>query len=246
MPTDRLLRYTIAGSTLLMSLVFFFLLFGGDTQGIINFFGGDEYLFKIIALILTTPTLGIMVSLIGFQFLVLRQGYKTYYFVPKNKMLIKWILEEKTITTDLETDLRQKLARGDIEGREFEREFYPFYQVKVRKHIKDESLSFIERKWSVIWVHRNIIAAFVISFLLMLPYLAVNYQNIDADYSKISGLIFIFIYVLVAVNHIKYSIRVATKYEHKLLMNALEDEMQKLVESLAIKKADQFLYFGVY
>jgi hypothetical protein len=239
MPTTRLLRYTLSGSTFILFGLLFFWLLGGS----LPLKDLEIDILKIITLILSTPLLGIIVSTIVFECLVCVNCYRTYYYVPENIDIIKWILKEKSTTTKVEIELRKKVELKDIEDKAFSKKFYPFYQVKVRKHVMGRSLSFLERKWAVIWIHRNIIGGIAISFIANLVFWGINFyldkydlSNFGFDLYKIAVLIFILIYILLACSHIKYSIKVAADFEHKILMNAYDEDINANKQSNASRK----------
>lgn len=225
MPTTRLLRYTLSGSAFIFFGLFFFWFLGGSLA--LRDIERIDFV-KIATLILSTPLLGIVISTIVFESLVIAIGYRTYYYVPENIDIIKWILKEKSTTTKTEIRLRKKLNTNDIQNRSFSKELYPFYQIKVRKHVMGRSLSFLERKWAVIWVHRNILGAIIIAFMInVISRLCQGNANgviLKLDIYKTIPFVIILMYMLFAYRHIKYAIKVATDFEHKILMNVYEEE----------------------
>lgn len=237
MPNDRLLRYSTAAVSFLFFFFYFRYLFGMEIPSIKAL--NDSAIFvSILSVLLTAPLLGVIVSTIIFQSLYWCIKMKIYFTLPKNRKIEDWILdgfdfrseEIRNIKALREKGLNKK---GDVKyNSAYLYKYFPYYQVKVRKHITGDSLSYLERKLSLFYVHVNILGSMVLALVSALLYSIGSMIHYDWDWSyyKLGGTIILIIYSLGALQIVCSSFYHATEFEHLLLEEALKLEKQPIID----------------
>ncbi len=231
MPNDRLLRYSIAGVSFLFFFFYFQYLFGMEIKNI-KVLNDSAVFISILSVLLTAPLLGVMVSTIIFQCVYFFIRMKIYFTLPKNREIEDWILDGFIFRNEKIQQikaLREKglNEKGDVKlGSVYLYEYFPYYQIKVRECVKDESLSYLERKLSVFYVHLNILGSMVLSFICALTYSFSSMIHFDWDFSyyKIAGTIILIVYSVGARQIMFSSFYHATEFEHLILEHAFQQE----------------------
>lgn len=178
-------------------------------------------LISILSVLLTAPLLGVMISTIIFQCVYFFIRMKIYFTLPKNREIEDWILDE----FNFRNEKIQQIKALREEGRsDYLYEYFPYYQIKVRQCVKGESLSYLERKLSVFYVHLNILGSMGLSFICALTYSASTMIHSDWDFSyyKIGGTVILIVYSIGARQIMSSSFYHATEFEHLILERAFQ------------------------
>lgn len=229
MPTDRIFKFSIPGLMFLFSMIFFDHLLGGN---LINRFieADTDHLLTLISILISSPLIGIVFSTVAVGILQLKFvcGYKIWYY-PPNAEIVKYALRDVTelkdsVKKDIEDEAKKKWKKDAIV-----KKFYPYYQAKVRQHIKDEQMNFLERRWSVYWVHVNNISMIAFSLIIALilrKSSECGFSCLDHDYAthKLIGIGVLILYVFFGIKNACNSRRDATRFEHLMIDNARRDE----------------------
>jgi len=156
MNAERLYRHSMPGILFLAALFLFYLLLRqGDPTYVYNILKNENYLF-FIAILITSPILGLLISTISHWLLDLVFGYTLYLNNPSDN--IKWIV----LRND---DPLNAIPKNKKFDKAQMRNFFCKYQVHVRKKINSETLRFLERRWNFFWIHYNNITAIIMSFI---------------------------------------------------------------------------------
>jgi hypothetical protein len=239
MPNDRLLRYSIAGVSFIFFLLFFQYIFGRNIDELFSLVKGDDnVIILIITFLLSAPVLGIIISTVIFQILWLFLRMKMYFTLPCNEKVEEWVLEDLTLRRE-EIDQIKELRNKNLnnEGRprngsKYMYRYFPYYQIKVRKHIKGENLVYLERKLAVYYVHLNILGTIVLGLICGLFYVDYSWPpQLDCDGYKIGGIIFLVLYVAGAMQIVISAFKHATDFEHAMLESAYKVEKSKIIKS---------------
>jgi hypothetical protein len=226
MPTDRIFRFSISGLMFFLTFLFFHLLFGGDLTGVIDL-AKDRNIITFIALFFSTPIIGVIISTIVLSILFIPYGYEMLYYPPKKADIVEQILKnEKVLKERIIVNNTLVWSRANL------RDFYPYYQAKVKDCITSEKLNFLERRWSTYLTNINNISATVISLLItvILRYFnECNFQCVNFDFSadKMIGVSLILIYSIAAYFQLRISRRDASHFEHILLEKEIEKDKAK-------------------
>ena len=190
MDTERLYRRSMPGIFFVGVLFFSYLLFGGDSSYVVNSINNENYSF-LIAILVTTPIIGFIISSITISIFHKCQGHKFYINNPPSTKIKEVILNsDHRLFTNVE-----KLSKPELQ------EFYCIYQVYIRISLNSESLRFLERRWNFYWIHINNIAAI---FLGLLFSAFLNYKDSNTPIKPkcwlLTGIaIGIFAYLIVAI-----------------------------------------------
>ena len=187
MISERLFRHTMPGILFLGSLFVFFLLNSGDPKYVWDMLEKEQYSF-LIAIQITSPILGLLISTIGIGVLSIFKGYSIYLNNPPNN--IKWIV--------LRDDDELKRKNEKFTSKEL-RDYFSKEQIYIRNNIKSETLRYLERRWNYFWIHLNNITAIFLSlvFFSFLDYH--GEKNTVKEGMLISIVIGIAIYVIFAI-----------------------------------------------
>ncbi len=187
MISERLFRHTMPGILFLGSLFVFFLLNSGDPKYVWDMLEKEQYSF-LIAILITSPILGLLISTIGIGVLSIFKGYSIYLNNPPNN--IKWIV--------LRDDDELKRKNEKFTSKEL-RDYFSKEQIYIRNNIKSETLRYLERRWNYFWIHLNNITAIFLSlvFFSFLDYH--GEKNTVKEGMLISIVIGIAIYVIFAI-----------------------------------------------
>lgn len=194
MEQERIFRLSIPGIVFLGSLLLFYLSIGGSYVPLYNLIS-ESTVSLFVAIVITVPTMGLIISSITVGFLLLNFGYKYYLNTPIRK-------EIRYIILDLKDPLNQELEENPTLNKTLQK-FYFKYQTYIRINTPEETIKFLQRRWNYIWIHSNNISAIILS-LIMLPFL--NYPSDKVSYSRsffIPIIIFFIIYLISAFKQIR-------------------------------------------
>lgn len=187
----------------------------------------DRNIITFIALFFSTPIIGVIISTLVLMVLSIPYGYKMLYYPPEKVDIVEQILKNNK-------DLKERIVVNNALdwSRANLRDFYPYYQAKVKDCITGEKLNFLERRWSTYLTNINNIAAIVVSLLITLLLRHLNecdFQCVNFDFSayKIIGVLFILFYSIAACFQLSISRRDAKKFEHIILEKELEKDKAK-------------------
>lgn len=225
MPSDRIFKFSIPGIMFFLTLVFFDYLFGGTLFKLFE----ENNIVSLIALLLSSPIVGVIFSTIAVTLLQWRFGYKIWFYPPKNEEIINYTLQENLALKDRIIN-EEKMSWED---KKTLKKYYPYYQVKVRRHLNDQQMSFLDRRWSTYWTSINNIAATVFSFLIAgiigLRNCILHLSSIDVTLVHVIGLFTIVAYCYSAFVNLRNSKQDATITEHLMLEDAINAEKHKNV-----------------
>src|SRR6266487_3473350 len=194
MDAERLYRRTIPGILFLGVLFLFYLLKGGDVKFIANLFQKESFSF-LIAILITTPVLGLIISTIALGILHIIVGYRFYLDKPVPRIY--------DIVLRRNDSLKDELKKNKNSKRVY-KEFYCKYQSYVRVKLNAESLNFLSRRWNFLWIHLNNITAILLGIFLSF---FLEYSSIKNNYYKrpfIAIVVLIVIYLFFAVYQILF------------------------------------------
>jgi hypothetical protein len=163
-------------------------------------------------------------------------GYGVHYYIPKEIEIIKNILINQTNQnikinrTNAKTILKgnQEDSNEIVWTNEKKELFFPYYQVMVRRHIKDDALGFLERRWSTFWTQTNNLFAILFSFLACaILKLFSPCTGYDLGLYKGFGLFIILVYSLSAWHNLWKSRKEAGEFERISLENAIGRDLKK-------------------
>jgi hypothetical protein len=203
----------------LITSVFFYYLFGGNLE---TFKSTQETLIAALAIVFSSPIIGVIVSAIGGIILHKKYKYRIWYYIPEKPTIVEYVLGENL-------SLRDKIIKDGIViwDDETRKEFYPYYQAQLRHKLNSEQIAFLDRRWSSFWTHVNNITATGFSLVISL---ILNFKNIcgglDRHFSieKIVGLVFIVGYCVAGFFIAKISRKDAGRVEHVMFENAILEE----------------------
>jgi len=144
------------GILFLGSLLLIYLIMGGSIKYVDYVFKKEQYLF-FIAILITSPILGLIISTIGLGILHVFCGYSFYLSNPSIKT--KWVIlrQNDPMKSIPET---QKLNRSQL------KEYFYKHQAFIREKFDTETLRFLERRWNFLWIHLNNSTAILLSIIL--------------------------------------------------------------------------------
>jgi len=236
MPDDRIFKFSSCGLMFLGVSLYFFYLFGGKIPVSQGQSAGIDYRltegFNIfLSLFFGTPIIGIIISTITVKIIFLCRGYKHYCYVPTDPELIIGVINRHQLQgIDENIDFRLWRNRRILER------FYPFYQVEVRRIIKDEQLKFLDRRWSTTNTNTNNISAIIFAFLFML---VVRWKYFEfCDLFVTPGYMIMIFLVLIAYSgfalfHITQSRWEASEVEHACLLDFYRQENRETSSRLS-------------
>ena len=194
MDAERLYRRTIPGILFLGVLFLFYLLKGGDVKLIANLFQKESFSF-LIAILITTPVLGLIISTIALGILHIIVGYRFYLDKPVPRIY--------DIVLRRNDSLKDELKKNKNSKRVY-KEFYCKYQSYMRVKLNAETLNFSSRRWNFLWIHLNNITAILLGIFLSC---FLEYSSIKNNYYKrpfIAIVVLIVIYLFFAVYQILF------------------------------------------
>lgn len=220
MPTDRLFRYSMSGVVFLLSLIFFFYFFGGNLLAVANWTKNNNFIVPFVALFLSTPAIGLILSTFTFWWLFLMKRSKIHYYVPCDTVILNHVFEkfpEIGISSDRRTE------SNDWSNKEIDK-FYPYYQTQVRKLVTGPSMEYLERRWSVFWIHTNSIFSIVLAAIIMLivQLCLPGCLCFDPSVFKLIGIIIFVGYCLVANYLSNVAMEHGKSFEHAALKDAIK------------------------
>lgn len=145
MNSERLYRHSMPGILFLGCLLLTYLIKGGSIKHVEFIVIKENYLF-FIAILITSPIIGIIISTIGHGLLHLIFNYSFYINNPiKNTSWIILRRDDSLKSIPEET----KLTKPQL------KEYFYRYQAFIREKLDGETLRFLERRWNFIWIHIN-------------------------------------------------------------------------------------------
>ncbi len=157
METERLYRLSIPGIIMLGSYLFFYLLFKGPFEYINSLFNEGNIEF-IIAIVITAPSLGIIISTISIGLINLK-GHSFYLNNPNEQIIRKVLVFHDDIK------LKEKLTNPKINKTTL-RSFYIRYQSHFGNNANEETIKFLQRRWNFVWIQVNNICAIILGAVI--------------------------------------------------------------------------------
>lgn len=190
MDTERLYRMSIPGVIFLVTLIYFYILFGGNFQ-LIKELLPKENLATLIALIFTTPVLGFVISSLAFGIIYIICGYRVYINLPKSDLFFLIVRRDDKLWAELGSS-KKTIKRKAL------KEFYWKYQSYIRANLNERTFKFLERRWHFFWIHVNSILAIVLSFFVSIL-LRIKTACYRSHNTGLSNIFLIGIYLLIIV-----------------------------------------------
>jgi hypothetical protein len=146
----------------LLASVFFYDLLGGDLIKILQWIKNWD-LIPLFGLIISTPIIGVVFSTISIWLLRKICGYDIVYYPPSKSKIVRYALRNNpSLEKQIISEDKVKWACES-----YKKEFYPFYQAKLRELLNKEQIDFLDRRWSSFWTHVNNISAIIFSLLIV-------------------------------------------------------------------------------
>ena len=154
-------------------------------------------------------------------------GYRLHY-VCEDDIVINYVFKDQPDKTLRDLVLSCK-SRLNIMN------YHHYYQVKVRQHLKNETLQYVERRWSTFWTYSYSVTAIAFAFFATTAYLWPIKRDPDESIAKYLIIVLMIFYVLLAIYHAWKSRRDANRIERIVMLNAVQNRDDDL-EILYMKR----------
>lgn len=166
------------GIMLLLSIVLFYTIFGGNIvspfRSVFNQSNSIDIISLLIGFLITTPIIGLVISTITHGLIFLFSGYSIFLLHTHPPKDILTILHPEDPNIKLPND-----------------KFYWEYQAYIRANLNEQTIKYLERRWNFIWIHINNIAAIILG-LFISAFIPINCQQRN-EYSVIALGVYFFL-----------------------------------------------------